>query len=379
MSSLRRLQYLGRVRHPQRDHVFTGVFDEEMALIQKLHLPHAELPQLIEVLEEPSFCYGTSILLGPSPQVHQQSVLQRVYEGLFVGVGHPCLSVPLHLGIHRRQRQEIILIAEAANSPYVDERTLGCDLKDMNRLLLHRENGQDVLIEVQPLVVRQDDFVTFESPCVTKSARVEVYDMQGIILQGGAGIRGHGLAVAVHLEEGRVRLLGQVRSRAHDHVSAVIGEQAALPVQVLSVGGHVGDMEQDEEALKEPPADVDRSLVIAVGQDLPLVALQEVFCRLAALILIDLQRGLVRGEGDEVAAIRGELAQEAGRLLHVDHGEVGEDVLVEDTDLVPVGAGLSRADPTALQAVDDILVLDAAGPDCGGIMVHGQSSTSSSP
>lgn len=176
-----------------------------------------------------------------------------------------------------------------------------------------------------------------------------------------------------------MRLLGQVRGRADDHIPTVVGEQAALTVQVLPVGGHVGDMEQDKEAFKEPPPDVDRSLVIAVGQDLSLVALQEVFRRLAALILVDLQRGLVRGEGDEVAAVRGELAQEAGWLLHVDHCEVGEDVLVENTDLVPVGAGFARADPAALQAVDDILVLDAAGPDCGGIMVHGQSSTSSSP
>lgn len=137
-------------------------------------------------------------------------------------------------------------------------------------------------------------------------------------------------------------------------------------------------MQQHEEALEEPPSDVDRPLVVAVGQDLPLVALQEVLGRLAALVLVDLQRGLVGGEGDEVAAVGGELAQEAGRLLHVDHGEVGEDVLVEDADLVPVGAGLARADPAALQAVDDVLVLDAPGPDRGGLMVHGQSSTSSS-
>lgn len=138
-------------------------------------------------------------------------------------------------------------------------------------------------------------------------------------------------------------------------------------------------MKQDKEALKEPAPDVDRSLVVTVSQDLSLVALQEVFRRLAALILVDLQRGLVRGEGDEVAAIGGELAQEAGRLLHIDHSEVGEDILVEDADLVPVGASFARADPAALQAVDDILVLDATGPDCGGIMVHGKSSTSSSP
>lgn len=350
-----------------------------MVLIQKLHLPHAELPQLIEVLEEPPLCYRAAVLLCPSPQVHQQPVLQRVYEGLFVGVRHPRLSVPLHLGIHRRQRQEIILIAEATDCPHIDESPLGCHLKDVNSLLLHRENGQDVLIEVQPLVMREDDFVTLESPRVAESARVEVNDMQGIIFQRGARVRGHRLTVAIDLKEGRVRLLRQVSSRANDDVSTVVSEQAALAVQVLPVRGHIGDMEQDEEALKEPPSDVDRSLVIAVSQDLPLVALQEVLCRLAALILVDLQGGLVGGEGDEVTPIGGELAQEAGRFLHVDHSEVGEDVLVEDADLVPVGAGLARADPTAFQAVDDVLVLDAAGLDCGGIMVHGQSTTSSSP
>lgn len=138
-----------------------------------------------------------------------------------------------------------------------------------------------------------------------------------------------------------MRLLGQVSSRANDHVATVIGEQAALAVQVLPIGGHVGDMEQDKEAFKEPPPDVDRSLVVTIGQDLSLVALQEVFCCLATLIFVDLQRGLVGGEGNEVAAIGGEFAQEAGRLLHVDHGEIGEDVLVEDADLVPVGAGFA--------------------------------------
>lgn len=306
-------------------------------------------------------------------------MLQRVDEGLFVGVCHPRLRVPLHLGIHRRQRQQIVLVAEAADCPHVDESPLGCHLKDVNRLLLHGEDGQDVLIEVQPLVMREDDFVTLESPRVTEPARVEINDMQGIIFQRGARVGGHRLTVAINLKEGRVRLLGEVSSRANDDIPTVISEQAALTVQVLPVRGHIGDMEQDKKALKEPPSDVDRSLVIAVSQDLPLVALQEVLCRLAALILVDLQRCLVGGEGDEVASIGGELAQEAGRLLHVDHGEVGEDVLVEDSDLVPVGASLARADPTALQAVDDILVLDAAGLDCGGIMVHGQSTTSSSP
>lgn len=40
-------------------------------------------------------------------------------------------------------------------------------MKDTNSLLLHKENDQHVLTEVQPLSVRPDDFVMLETPCVT--------------------------------------------------------------------------------------------------------------------------------------------------------------------------------------------------------------------
>ena len=40
------------VRDAQGDHVLTGVLDEEVVLVQKLHLPHAEVLELGEVLVE---------------------------------------------------------------------------------------------------------------------------------------------------------------------------------------------------------------------------------------------------------------------------------------------------------------------------------------
>lgn len=44
--------YLRGVGDSERDHVLTGVFNEEVMLIQQLHLPHPQPPQLIKELEE---------------------------------------------------------------------------------------------------------------------------------------------------------------------------------------------------------------------------------------------------------------------------------------------------------------------------------------
>lgn len=130
---------------------------------------------------------------------------------------------------------------------------------------------------------------------------------------------------------------------------------------MLSIGSHVSDVQEGKEALKEAAADVEGALVIAVGQGLPILPQQQILRCMAALVLIDLQGGLVRGEGYEAASIWGELAEEAGRLLYVDHSEVGEKVLVEAAHAVPVGSSPPREDPPPLQSMDYILVLDAPG------------------
>lgn len=44
--------YLWGVGDSECDHVFAGVFNEEVMLIQQLHLPHPQPPQLIKKLEE---------------------------------------------------------------------------------------------------------------------------------------------------------------------------------------------------------------------------------------------------------------------------------------------------------------------------------------
>lgn len=65
-----------------------------------------------------------------------------------------------------------------------------------------------------------------------------------------------------YLKEVRRRLLWDVHSRPDDDVPAVVCEQAALPVEMFSVWGHIGDVEQGEEALKQATSDVEGALVV---------------------------------------------------------------------------------------------------------------------
>lgn len=69
--------YLGGVSDAQGHHVLAGVFDQQVILVQQLHFPHAQLAQLVEELKEAAFCGGAAVMLGSSPQEHQQPVLQR--------------------------------------------------------------------------------------------------------------------------------------------------------------------------------------------------------------------------------------------------------------------------------------------------------------
>lgn len=92
-----------------------------------------------------------------------------------------------------------------------------------------------------------------------------------------------------HLKEVRRRLLWDVHSRAHDDIAAVVREERALAVEVFSVWGHVGDVEQREEALEESPSDVEGALVVGRQQGLALLSSEQVLSRLAALVFIDLQ------------------------------------------------------------------------------------------
>lgn len=71
----------------------------------------------------------------------------------------------------------------------------------MYRLLLDREDGQDVPVEVQALVVGQDNLVTLEGPGVAQSAGVKVNNMERVVFQWRPGVGSHRFIVPIHLEE----------------------------------------------------------------------------------------------------------------------------------------------------------------------------------
>lgn len=71
----------------------------------------------------------------------------------------------------------------------------------MYGLLLDGEDGQDVPVEVQALVVGQDNLVTLEGPGVAQSARVKVNNMERVIFEWRPGVWSDRLVVPINLEE----------------------------------------------------------------------------------------------------------------------------------------------------------------------------------
>lgn len=71
----------------------------------------------------------------------------------------------------------------------------------MYGLLLDGEDGQDVPVEVQALVVGQDDLVAFEGPGVAQPARVKVDNVERVVFQRRAGVRSDRFVVAINLPE----------------------------------------------------------------------------------------------------------------------------------------------------------------------------------
>lgn len=72
--------YLWGVGDSKRDHVLAGVFNEEVMLIQQLHLPHPQPPQLIKELEESDDKTKSRVNWRDSP------TYPRVYRGVRVPV-----------------------------------------------------------------------------------------------------------------------------------------------------------------------------------------------------------------------------------------------------------------------------------------------------
>ena len=111
------------------------------------------------------------------------------------------------------------------------------------------------------------------------------------------------LVGAVHAGPGQhVRLLGQEGGQAHDHVVPVVREQGRLStlfLELFAARRHALSILQlenspDEDLVPDPKAD----LRVLPAQELPLSALCVGGGR--ALVAVDIQRGLVRAEPNEL-------------------------------------------------------------------------------
>lgn len=98
-----------------------------------------------------------------------------------------------------------------------------------------------------------------------------------------------------------------------------------------------------EHSREDVTSYVKATVVVLVADVLAFAVGQQVCGGRRPAVLVHLDRRLIRAERHQVPPVRAELAQETRRLLHVHHGEVGEDVLVELPRAVHVGARVRAA------------------------------------
>lgn len=72
----------------------------------------------------PPLSGGATVLLGSSPEVHQQSVFQRVDGLVGVQARKARLTLSLGLSVNCRKSQEVVLVTESPNSPHIKKRPL---------------------------------------------------------------------------------------------------------------------------------------------------------------------------------------------------------------------------------------------------------------
>lgn len=68
---------------------------------------------------------------------------------------------------------------------------------------MDRQHSEDVPIEIEALVVRQDDLVTLKRSGVAQSASMKVNDMEGVVFQRRPRIWSHRFVVTIHLVDKR--------------------------------------------------------------------------------------------------------------------------------------------------------------------------------
>lgn len=169
---------VGLVRF-QRHHVLARVFDQQVVLVQQLQLPHPQIPILIEVLVKLPQCNSVAELvlrLRLTVQINEDPMLEAVDGRLAER------AVVVARRNRRVEQKRFLVTAEAADGSQELERALH-DLIDVNRLMLDRQHGEGVVVEVKSLIVRQNDFVDAEVQRVGYSSVDEIDDVQRVVFE----------------------------------------------------------------------------------------------------------------------------------------------------------------------------------------------------
>ena len=246
---------------PERDHVLAGVSQEDVVLVQQLHLPHpqaldlvkelVELPQLVDVLPLLADLHCSPVEENQDPVLeHVDRLLPVLPVNVLAGQHHLLVSCQ---GV--RQQELVVLIEQPADLKDGGELPVA-HFVDVDGLMLHGQHSQDVFVHVEALVMAQVDLVGVEGDLIDQEPLRDFDTVQGVMLEGAPGVRRHGLVVPHQLVDGRVVLLAQHLGRPHHHEVTVLGEQTALPVELLGALGRQGHaVLQGEESVERGTGD----------------------------------------------------------------------------------------------------------------------------
>ena len=115
-----------------------------------------------------------------------------------------------------------------ANASKISEYAIGRNAKDVNGLLLNRQNCQRRAIQVDTLIVWQVDLIAAETPSVCNTTTGDADHVQCAVFKWRARVGTNGLVVAVDVMEQRcsVLVLGNVRRRTNNDIAATVSHTA---------------------------------------------------------------------------------------------------------------------------------------------------------
>lgn len=137
-------------------YILGRVFDQQMVIVEQLHLPHPQLFVVVEELVEASQIIFVAQLVGFPFRFPEQESEEAMLETVDGRLAERSL-----IAVHRVVETLFDVVAEASDTAEIVE-TTSRQLVNVDGLVEQGEDGQRVVVQVETLVVRQADFVGLE-------------------------------------------------------------------------------------------------------------------------------------------------------------------------------------------------------------------------